>query len=1042
MKKFLALLLSAVLCFSGVVCGMAESEPQEQTIEITLDNWQDYFEIRRDLSGSINTNAFDELSYVSYSIITTFALKEEFVDNVTYCNVSIEYDADNVPKYIRWNASDFSYEITGDCEELHGSFYDTSNFTRGYTTDLYQCTVYHSSLIDGEIVKTNYSIPYSVEIIGHSTMGTAAYITFDNKDEWLEEREGYMELYPDNINITRIKGTLMLEPSSPEEAAAEPTSTPETESEPAEQTIEITLDNWQDYFEIRRDLSGYLGTNAFDELTGVSYYIYTHFALKEEFAAKVVSCDVAIEYDADNVPKTIAWNAADYTYEITGDYSPDTSSDLCDSNYFARGYISSLDTSNSFNQYLYVDGTVQKNKVHLPWSVSLVGHKYAPSLSDIMLDNDEEWLENREGYMLYYPDNINITRIKGTLVLDLSIPDVQETAAPTAAPTAEPEVPSVEITLDNWQEYFEIRRDLESRIHTNDFDEITSVSYQINTHFALKEEFADSVESCDVAIEYDADNAPKYIRWNASDLTYEITGDYTDSNGELYDSAYFTRGATTKLNSSNFLYLYTLVDGAVEQSCVDLPWSVSLVGHQHAVSCSYIMFDNDEEWLENREGYMPFYPVNINITRIKGTLVMTPPADAQETPAPTAEPEDQVVELTVDNWQDYFEFRQYFSLNTNAEMPDVGGFFYSVLVPKDEFADHIVSSDVVIRYDADNVPKWIEWNPDDLSYAFTGDYADAADIYYEPVKDVETILYDTCSFRQFEIVDGESVKNTINLHHACFIPNGSDLVYNDGNAGATKGYVHDYYENIVFTCFDGTLVLDGTVSLPEDTRADDTPEEPEQVAEPDDIAESDDIPEEPEQVANAPEDAASDDPVIEITLDNWQDYFEIRREVGCYIVGNGSDDDTRISDYFYTFFALKQEYADRVTACDVAIEYNADNAPKFITWNATDFSFDITGEYPDSSADCYDSAHFIQGAAATLSADNSLPRHSMIDGTLDCSTLQLPWSACITGHENVSDCARIYCENATGWQETREGFIDYYPDSISITYIEGTLELE
>ena len=74
MKKWIALLLAAVMCLSLAACGNGKTEdnsgtsqgqttnnsPQdtdepsnaeltEQTVEITLDNWQDYFEFRPDV---------------------------------------------------------------------------------------------------------------------------------------------------------------------------------------------------------------------------------------------------------------------------------------------------------------------------------------------------------------------------------------------------------------------------------------------------------------------------------------------------------------------------------------------------------------------------------------------------------------------------------------------------------------------------------------------------------------------------------------------------------------------------------------------------------------------------------------------------------------------------------------------------------------------------------------------------------------------------------------------------------------------------------
>ncbi len=79
MKKWMALLLAVALCLSLAACGEiggetgadglqeqsaasapepeadgpGEAGPQKQTIEITLDNWQEYFEIKQYLSLKI-----------------------------------------------------------------------------------------------------------------------------------------------------------------------------------------------------------------------------------------------------------------------------------------------------------------------------------------------------------------------------------------------------------------------------------------------------------------------------------------------------------------------------------------------------------------------------------------------------------------------------------------------------------------------------------------------------------------------------------------------------------------------------------------------------------------------------------------------------------------------------------------------------------------------------------------------------------------------------------------------------------------------------
>ena len=118
MKKTISLLLALVMCLSLAACGNAEkpkqnktendyigvstnqtentdstdyqteytapteTEPKVQVVEITMDNWQDYFEIKQCVEGDVNTNAFDEVESVGYYIYTVFTLKEEYAEKI------------------------------------------------------------------------------------------------------------------------------------------------------------------------------------------------------------------------------------------------------------------------------------------------------------------------------------------------------------------------------------------------------------------------------------------------------------------------------------------------------------------------------------------------------------------------------------------------------------------------------------------------------------------------------------------------------------------------------------------------------------------------------------------------------------------------------------------------------------------------------------------------------------------------------------------------------------------------------------------------
>lgn len=73
MKKILALFLTAVMCLSLVACGR-----KTETIEITTDNWQEYFELQ--YTDTWNLNAFNEYDDVKRDVI--LVMKEEYISRL------------------------------------------------------------------------------------------------------------------------------------------------------------------------------------------------------------------------------------------------------------------------------------------------------------------------------------------------------------------------------------------------------------------------------------------------------------------------------------------------------------------------------------------------------------------------------------------------------------------------------------------------------------------------------------------------------------------------------------------------------------------------------------------------------------------------------------------------------------------------------------------------------------------------------------------------------------------------------------------------
>ena len=73
MKKILALLLAAIMCLSLAACGK-----KTETIEITTDNWQEYFELQYTDTWSLN--AFNEYDNVKRDVI--LVIKEEYASRL------------------------------------------------------------------------------------------------------------------------------------------------------------------------------------------------------------------------------------------------------------------------------------------------------------------------------------------------------------------------------------------------------------------------------------------------------------------------------------------------------------------------------------------------------------------------------------------------------------------------------------------------------------------------------------------------------------------------------------------------------------------------------------------------------------------------------------------------------------------------------------------------------------------------------------------------------------------------------------------------
>lgn len=204
MKKLFSMILAVVMCFSLVACAQEDTqqnevEPQEETIEITIDNWQNYLEIKEYFDFYYVKNEFGEPVKANPNIRVLLTLKEEYRDYL-YSDFAVEFNADYCAKDIVYNYDDFTFEIK-DCESQTNIQIDESQFVRGETGTLMKEIIFYDRIVDNK-VESEYLELDACVLYGIKGWGTS-YSFRDNGDG-----TGVIEWYPVNIEITRIKGTL------------------------------------------------------------------------------------------------------------------------------------------------------------------------------------------------------------------------------------------------------------------------------------------------------------------------------------------------------------------------------------------------------------------------------------------------------------------------------------------------------------------------------------------------------------------------------------------------------------------------------------------------------------------------------------------------------------------------------------------------------------------------------------------------------------------------------------------------------------------
>ena len=209
MKKWIALLLAAALCLILTACDDDKTEenpgtvqeqttadsPQdtgtsssaeltEQTVEITLDNWQDYFEFRPDVHVLKDSNNEIRGMQVIFKFFPKEAIAENIVD-VGEDDERIVFDAQYIDPY----ACVYSYDLntqkltigeytegsssysaddllpSEDWSGTYDSIYDGGYFpTDGYRLNMYPLNKYDDCTVTDTIIES-YGYAYSsVEI--------------------------------------------------------------------------------------------------------------------------------------------------------------------------------------------------------------------------------------------------------------------------------------------------------------------------------------------------------------------------------------------------------------------------------------------------------------------------------------------------------------------------------------------------------------------------------------------------------------------------------------------------------------------------------------------------------------------------------------------------------------------------------------------------------------------------------------------------------------------------------------------------------------
>ena len=182
-----------------------QKEAKSAEIEITPENWQEYFELKQYLSVYYEANAFNEATRRSLTLMTILKPKEEYSD-YNPLGITFQYDVDYSPRDVVYHLEDFSFELTN-CVSHPEATVEERNFVRNKTAQFaleYGTSILRFRIVDSKVVH-DY-IQYTNAERGEK--GRFGVGIDSGRIEENEDGTGFIQYCPANFQITRIEGTL------------------------------------------------------------------------------------------------------------------------------------------------------------------------------------------------------------------------------------------------------------------------------------------------------------------------------------------------------------------------------------------------------------------------------------------------------------------------------------------------------------------------------------------------------------------------------------------------------------------------------------------------------------------------------------------------------------------------------------------------------------------------------------------------------------------------------------------------------------------